>query len=142
MNFLKRLFAPPEVRAVLRALPLAEKKYRSSGFRLVKGMVQQTVSQDPDAVVEAVQGGVSPPEVVYTQIVNIAGRLLESGRFNLLGDDRNPLNPLDPTPWELLDLHDAAIDELLALGALDEATAQQAKDELRKVVDTSKRVIS
>lgn len=128
MRFIKKMVAPREVRNVLKVLDAAEVKYGSPGFSLVKSKLEHSVLHDPKPLIEAIGNGVSPHQAVYMQIANVAGDLLESGTFHV---HRGVLNPLNPSARTLLELHDHAVEELVALQVIDPARAEEQKRTLR-----------
>jgi len=128
MNFLKKIFAPKEIRAALGILDEATYTFDNEAFQLVRNYVEKILLAKPEEFVSVVQNGMPPRQWIYTTIANIAGDLLESGSYHIY---RGVLNPLGLGP-DLLKLFDAAIDELTKLEALDTKRAEIEKEAIRE----------
>ena len=127
MRFIKKLFAPKEVKAALGVLDEASYTFDSVGFQLVREHIEKIILSQPDKYVDVIQKGMTPRQWVYITIANIAGDLVESGNYHIY---RGVLNPLG-LGNDLLKLFDAAIDQLTQIGALDAKDAKKQKATLR-----------
>jgi len=130
MRFLKRAFAPKEVKAALGALDEAGYRFQTEAFQMVRNVIEKSLLSNPDALVQVIKqsGGRTPREWVYSQIGNIAGDMLESGQYHIY---RGVLNPMGPGE-DLLKMFDETYDELLQMKAIDSDFAQEQKADLRK----------
>jgi len=83
MNFLKKAFAPKEVKAALGAPDEAAYRFQTEAFQMVRRVIEKSVLANPDALVHVIResGGRTPREWVYSEIGNIAGDMLESGQY-------------------------------------------------------------
>ena len=130
MNFLKKAFAPKEVKAALGALDEAAYRFQTEAFQMVRNVIERYLLANPDALVRVIQesGGRTPREWVYSQIGNVAGDMLESGQYHIY---RGALNPMGPGE-DLLKMFDATYDELVQMKAIDSDYANEQKAALRK----------
>ncbi|KKM23643.1 hypothetical protein LCGC14_1613100 [marine sediment metagenome] len=128
----KRMSDSMEVRAVLRVLDEADKRFDCPAFRRVKYQIEEALRSQLDAVAGKIRDGLSPREAVYSQIANIAGNLVESGQFHIY---RGVLSPITGGE-DLLRIFDAAVDELVQIGAVDEASAAEQKAGVRENIKT------
>lgn len=130
MNFLKKAFAPKEVKAALWALDEAAYRFQTEAFQMVRNVIERSLLANPNAFVRLIHksGGRTPREWVYSQIGNIAGDLLESGQYHIY---RGVLNPMGPGN-DLLKMFDATYDELLQMKAVDENYATEQKAAIRR----------
>jgi len=130
INFLKKAFAPKEVKAALGALDEASYRFQTEAFHMVRNLIERSLLANPNAFVRLIHesGGRTPREWVYSQIGNIAGNLLESGQYHIY---RGVLNPMGPGN-DLLKMFDATYDELLQMKAVDENYATEQKAATRR----------
>lgn len=128
MRIFKKMRAAPEVRNVLKVLDAAEVKHGSPGFALVREVIERSALDNPEPLVHAVRAGLSPHQAVYTQLANVAGDHLESGRFHV---HRGVLDPTSATAKSLLQLHDSALDDLVSEGFISSTQAEKQKRDLR-----------
>ncbi|MDD5007537.1 MAG: hypothetical protein PHU49_01245 [Syntrophorhabdaceae bacterium] len=121
---------PQEVKEALSALDEAGHRFQTEAFKMVRHMIEKSVSSNPEALISMIResGGRTPREWVYSQIGNIAGDLLESGQYHIY---RGVLNPMGPGN-DLLKMFDATYDELLLLKAVDADYAKEQKAALRR----------
>ena len=132
MKALKRMFASKEVKAVLGVHDEADQRFDCHAFEMVKNQIEQAVLSQPGATADKIRNGLSPRQAVYSMIGNIAGDFAESGQFHLY---RGVLNPMTGGE-DLLRIFDAAVDEMLQIGAIDEDDAAEQKSELRECIKT------
>ncbi len=130
MNFLKKAFAPKEVKAAFGALDEAAYKFQTDAFQMVRKVIERNLLANPDALVGVVResGGRTPREWIYSQIGNIAGDMLESGQYHIY---RGVLSPMGPGA-DLLKMFEATYDELVQMKAIDVDYANGQKATLRK----------
>lgn len=130
MNFLKKAFAPKEVKAALGTIEEAAYRFQAEAFafQLVRTKMEGWLLDNQSRFVRLIceSGGRSTREWVYSQIGNVAGDLLESGEYHVW---RGALNP---TGNELLLMFDASQDELLQMKAVDERYVIEQKAIIRK----------
>jgi len=130
MNFLKKVFAPNEVKAALGALDEAAYRFQTEAFQMIRRVIEKSVLTNPNEMVRAIResAGRTPREWVYSQIGNIAGDMLESGQYHIY---RGVLNPMGPGE-DLLKMFDATYDELVHMKAIDSDYANKQKAALIK----------
>jgi hypothetical protein len=129
MRFLRKLFAPKEVRTALAVLEEADYTFDTEAFRLVRSEIERTILARPADFAKAVQSeGIPPRQCVYHAISNITARHLTSGRYHVY---RGVLNTLGPGP-DLLRLFYAALDELVRIGAENADSARKQKASIRE----------
>ncbi len=119
-------FAPKEVRAVIDALDEARLRLDSSAYRTVRSIAEDLIWGNAKEVIKATHEGISPHQHAYSLIANVAGDLLETGRYHI---HSGWLNPLD-IGSDLLRLFDIAIDEMVSVGAIDEDSGRAHKSAL------------
>src|SRR4030042_2374008 len=121
----ERTPVPQEAKEGLGALDEAEHRFQNEAFKMVRHVIEKSVTANPDTLVSMIResGGRTPREWVYSQIGNIAGDLLESGQYHIY---RGVLNPMGPGN-DLLKMFDATYDELLQMKAVDENYATEQK---------------
>ena len=93
MSIFQRLFTPREVKAVLLALDVEERKLRDAidqpllgpyaGFKLIRSELRGMISSNPAAVVQKVREGVAPRTLAYLAIANHTAQILRSGRYHI-----------------------------------------------------------
>ena len=129
MKFLKKAFAPHEVKAALSALDEAAQRFQTEAFEMVRNVIESALLARTDALVSVIrENGRTPRDWVYSQIGNVAGDMLESGQYHVY---RGVLNPLGPAE-DLLKMFDATYDELLKMKAIDVNYANDQKAALRR----------
>ncbi|HLN29958.1 MAG TPA: hypothetical protein VK395_19610 [Gemmataceae bacterium] len=124
MNFLKKVFASAEVKAALGVLDEAAHRYQHLQFQMIKEVIERfllTRSADFIRVLNE-SGGRSPREWVYSQIWNMAGDMLESGRYHIYR------GILDPMGENLLRIFDGATEQLIQMKAVDPEYAKEQKE--------------
>ena len=121
-----------EGEAVLGVLDDLSSRFDSAAFELVRQPITRKVFARSSELTAAVQNGISPRQCAYTEIANITGDLLESGRHHLYRGVLDPLGPGD----NLLRLFDFAVDGLVKLGAFDAAYAEKQKSAIRDGIRT------
>jgi hypothetical protein len=128
MKFIKKAFAPKEVKAAVGVLEEFTCRFQNNAFELVRGEIENTIFTDVDDLVRALRDsdGKSPREWVLCQIVNIAGDWAESGRFHIF---RGLLNQIGE---DLLKVYDAGIDELVQMKAMNPNLGTKEKGALRR----------
>ena len=134
MKFLKRMFASKEVKAILGVLDEADQRFDCRAFEMVKNQIEQAVLSLPDGFAQKIRNGISPRQCVYSMIANIAGELLASGKFHLFPGTLNPL-PFSGG-LDLLRIFDAAVDEMVQIGAVDKDNAVAHKARMRDTIKT------
>jgi hypothetical protein len=129
MNFLKKAFAPKEVKAALGALDETAYRFQTEAFLIVRNIIEKYLLSYPDALDHIIRenGGRTPREWVYSQIGNIAGDMLESGQYHVY---RGVLNV--GIGEDLLNMFDATYDELVQMKAIDPDYASKQKATLRR----------
>ena len=128
MKFLKRIFAPKEVRIVINVLNELSMELDSEACRKIRGEIEKSILGDYKNVVSQVKDGASASQLIYFSIANIAGDYVESGNYHIY---RGVLNPLGMGN-DLLSLFDIAVDRLLEEGAISEKEAKTQKTGIRR----------
>ncbi len=128
MKTLTRMFASKEVKAVLGVLDEADQRFNCPIFERVKKQIEQEVLAHADDVTNLIVKGNSAREIVFTTITDITGDLVESGQFHIYRGVLNPMNGGE----DLLRIYDAAVDELLQIGAVTKDHAANCKESLRR----------
>ena len=109
---------PKEIIEALEVLKEAEKRLVANGlfdqeaFDLVREPIKKLLKTHPDVIVKLFREHPdlgTPRDWVYAQISNIAGDLLESGKFHIYG---GLLSTVSPGP-ALLRMFDICYDELI-----------------------------
>ena len=134
MKFLKKLFAPSEVRAARRVID--EIKYELVSqypsceilFRTIRQVIETTILEQPQKFASVIANqGMNPLIKVLSMIEHVAGDYLKSGdreffiykgTLNYRGED-------------LLRLYDYNIDQMVKHGGATEAEAQKQKSDIR-----------
>ena len=132
MNFIKKLFAPKEIKAALGILDEASYTFDNEAFRLVRNHIETAILAQPDKFVNIIQKGTSPRQWIYTAIANISGELVESGKYHIY---RGVLNPIGAGN-DLLKLFNVAVDELIKIGVLDNKNAKTQKEAVLKNINS------
>jgi len=127
MRFFTKLTASKELRAALGLLDEASLKYEGSAFPIIRKNIEDVILKQPDELARIFQDGTSPRQWCYAAIANVAGDILETGRYHVY---RGVLNPLGPGP-EMLSIYDKAIDELVQIGATTTDNAEKEKMAIR-----------
>ena len=123
MKFLKRMFAPKEVRVAIGILDEVGLEFDCEAFHIVRNGIEDAYLWGSTSVVSHVKNGISPRQQVYTSIANLAGDYLESGQYHLY---RGVLNPLGPGE-DFLKLFHLALDNLVQSGAIDDKEAEEQR---------------
>lgn len=132
MIILKKLFAPKEVRGVLGVLDEAECRFDCPAFKMIRNIVEKAVLANSDDVAKKIRNGLSPRQSAYSMIANVAGDHVESGQYHIY---RGVLNPLC-MGGDLLQIFDAAVDEMVTIGAVDMEDAEKQKKDIRENMKT------
>jgi len=130
MSILNRMLAPKEVKAILGVLDEADQRLDYPIFSSIKKMIEGHVLSQSEAVAEKVRSGISARQSAYSMIANLAGDMAESGEFHVY---RGVLNPVGGGE-DLLRIFDAAVDEMLLIGAIDNTEAAEQKSNLRACI--------
>lgn len=93
ISIFKRFFLPMEVKAVLMALAIEERKHRDAedkplfgphaGFNLINSDIRRLIMSEPDVVVTKVREGIAPRTLAYLAIANHTAQKLLSGRYHV-----------------------------------------------------------
>lgn len=134
MRFLRKILSSKEVRAALAILDEASYMfdhhhgYLSGAYQLVRDIIEQVILDNPSEFTQVIRNGKSPREYIYSDIANTAGDLLESGQYHIR---RGHLNPIGPGE-DLWRLFNAALDELVRIGAIEPKVADEEKAAILK----------
>lgn len=132
MNFIKKILAPKEVKAALGILDEASYTFDNEAFQLVRNRIEKMILAQTDEFVNIIQKGMSPRQWVYSAIANISGDLVESGKYHIY---RGVLNDMGPGN-DLLKLFNAAVDELVKIGIVDNKYAKTQKEAILKNINS------
>ena len=128
MNTIKRLLASREVRATLAAAEEASRRFDGPEFKGIKIFIKRTVISQPDYFTSEIENGMSPHQVVYSMIVNRIKDMAEKGQVK---ESRGTLSRRSGG-MDLIEIFDAAIEELRLLGVVTEEFAAEQKREFKK----------
>ena len=124
---IKRSVASNEVREAIDMLVEASHIYGSE-FDLIKEQIEEIILVDTKKFIDAIQSGRSVRKYIYSTIANISGDMVESGNYHIY---RGVLNPHGPGE-KLLEIFDAAMDELVNLGDTDFESSRREKEAIRE----------
>ncbi|PKL47254.1 MAG: hypothetical protein CVV39_06085 [Planctomycetes bacterium HGW-Planctomycetes-1] len=128
MKFLKKIFAPKEVKAALGVLDELNYECNSHAFPLVREQVELAILEQPEKFVSVLKSqSRTPREKVYSMIENVAGDYLESGSFDFF-IYRGFLNPCGK---ELLKVYNHIIDRMEKDGCISKEEAQKQKSNIQ-----------
>ena len=125
---IRKSFSKKEVKEALRILEEENNKWDFGGFELVKSDIQKFILSNTKEFIDVIRNGRPVREYIYAVIANTSGNMAESGQYHIY---RGVLSPMGPGR-DLLKIFDSAIDELVILGEVDEETAQEQKEIIRK----------
>ena len=128
MKLFRRLFISKEAKKVLSALKEADSELKNPSFHLIKKVLKNVILNQDRDFIETIKGGLAPKQWVYVNITNIAGNMLESGKYHLY---RGVINTMGPGQ-DLLKLYDTAMDEIMKMRVVDSKQANTEKEALRK----------
>lgn len=128
MKFLKKLLAPKEVRVAFGVLDEIGFEFNNEGFHILRNIIEDLYLKFSKDIATDARNGLTPRRQIYTSIGNIAGDLLESGRYHMY---RGVLNPLGPG-GDFLRLYNFALDNLVQSGAIDEEFAKEQRTGLQE----------
>ena len=123
MKFIKKIFAPKEVKITLNIIDEIGLNYLGTAYPKIKKYMETVILDETRAYVDNIQSGTNPREWVLLVIAKRAGDLLESGHYHLY---RGVLNPMGEG-IELLKIYDSAIDELHKMQFVDKKYANGEK---------------
>jgi hypothetical protein len=130
--FRRKLFQSKEIMDAQKALNQAATLIGNPDVSLVKGEIEKVIIQHPDDIVNAIKSGISPLQWATSALANVAGDMLETGKYHIY---RGFLNPAGPGN-SLLKIYDTAIDHLVQMGAVDSMSANTEKKALRDNLKT------
>jgi hypothetical protein len=114
---------------LLRELYNAEKEYNIPCFNVIKELIEQAISKEPQKIIAFINSkNATTKEWIHSTIGNVSGRLLESGRYHIYR------GVLDITGNYLLEIYDKSYQILLGMNLkhIDSAYAKSQKEILRK----------
>ncbi|MFJ2365832.1 hypothetical protein ACIPIN_19355 [Pseudomonas sp. NPDC087697] len=92
-SIFQRFFLPMEVKAVLMALAIEERKLREaenkplfgphSGFNLINSEIRRLIMSESGVLVLKIREGVAPRTLAYLAIANYTARELLTGRYHI-----------------------------------------------------------
>lgn len=132
MNFLKKVFAPKEVRAAIGVLDELESQFDCDAFRIIRRQIEQMILARPYEFAGVVRGGMTARQWILGTVSNIAGDHAESGQYHAY---RGMLNPMGPGE-DFLKIYDATVDEGVRMGFVDKEFAEKQKAGLRDKIRT------
>lgn len=127
---------PKEVRAALGILDEIECTFKEpttsleSAFPIVQKKIEELILAQPEEFASIIQKGREPRKWIWSAVSNVAGDLLESGKYHI---GRGNLNPLDVGKG-LLSLFDTASDQLVKLGDITTEKAEKQKAIMRRII--------
>jgi hypothetical protein len=124
----KKLDLPSEVKEALRVLDELGPRFDSKAFGLVRTHVERGFLQFPRDFVAMVSEGMPVRQIVLQAVANTSGDLVQSGEHHIY---RGVLDPMGPGE-HLLRIYENASDELVSMGAADQAYAERHKKGLRQ----------
>jgi hypothetical protein len=128
MGLFQTFFGSSEVKAAYGVLAEANHRFESEVFSLIKEEIETALRKNPSDIIDAARRGITPRQVVYTAIVNIAGDHLESGQYHIY---RGVLNPTGFGPT-LKRIYNTSLDELATMNAITKESAEEQKEIMRK----------
>ena len=131
MNALRKLFAPKEAKAAFGILDELSLTFDFRAFEKIKGAIEKNLVSRSGEFVRLLRSEPSPRKCVFGAVANLAADLVESGDYHIY---RGALNPMDDGE-NLLRLLDAALDELVHIGAMDASFASEQKEAVRKNIE-------
>ena len=99
---------------------------------MIRNIIENAVLANSSKVATQIREGLSPRQSAYSMIANIAGDHVESGQYHIY---RGVLNPMG-MGGDLLKIFDAAVDEMVTIGAVDEEYAKEQKNGVRENIKT------
>jgi len=126
----KRWFTSKEVKAVIGVLDEVSNIFDSAAFEMVKSNAERALLSDSKGITTALrQEGISPQQIVYALLSNIAGDHLETGQHHIY---RGVLDPF--IGEDLLLIFDYAVDQMRQIGVIDEEKASEQKATIRECI--------
>lgn len=114
-SFLRR---SNEISLCLKALDASKAHLgQFSSFVRVHGVVKERIKKSEKAIVEAVKNGANPEVIAVAEVTNISGDFVESGDLCIY---RGVLSPIGQ---DMLNLHKAAYQRMVELGATTQGNA-------------------
>jgi hypothetical protein len=108
-------FKSRPIKLLEAALEEFEARHEFSGLALVKPIVLANIAKNPSGFAQAItEKGMTPQQVVATEVLNVAGDMLETGEHHVYR------GVLSGSGEQLLCLFDETCDELIRLGAMTE----------------------
>jgi len=127
MKWLKKLFVPEEVNTVLEILDGEKTQYNCSAFDMLYSTIKNIVISNSNTVLKQIKEGISPEQFTYSAIANLAGDLLESGKYHIY---RGVLNPIG-IGKDLLEIFDTSVDKMILIGVVNKDYADEQKRGIR-----------
>lgn len=135
MLFLKRLFAPKEVKAALGVVEECELTFSSEGlhgdcFKIVKSELVPYILKSSQILKDHLSNGFTIRGCVLAAIVTIAQNHVTSGRYHTY---RGVMSPIGPGP-ALRQICEKAIDSLVQEGSVTKDDSEQWKKDIREQI--------
>lgn len=123
-----KLFLSKEIKEVLLTLKYMGNKFDNfTSFGIVRNNAEKIILKNKDMIKEIMtENNISPERTAYSWINNVAGDLLESGKYHIYRET------LNQTGNELLQIFDLTTDELVKLGDMTKEKAKQQKGNIRE----------
>ena len=131
MKWLRRLLAPKEAQAAIGILDELELTFACAAFRVIREQVEPMILARPKEFAEIVRRGTPVRQWVLGAVSNVAGDLVESGRYHIY---RGVLDRMGPGE-DLLRVYDSTIDEAVRLGFVDANWGEKQKVGLRRNIE-------
>lgn len=130
IEILKKAFAPKEIKAAYGALDEAAYQFQNEAFQIIRKVIEKIIQSNQETIIKTIKesDGRTPREWIYSQIGNVAGDILESGRYHMY---RGTLSPMGPGP-DLLKIFDTSYDVLLQMNAINLDYANEQKQAIRQ----------
>lgn len=149
MKFLKKLFAPKEVKTAIGVIDEFEYSCNTSAFRfvvrlvpdlnrwvdpfsLVREVVESTILEQSEKFISVIkEQGMTPRQKVYSMMEHVAGDYLESGSLDFFVY-RGVLNFCGE---ELLRIYDLIIDRMREIDCVSDEEAKKQKSDIRHSIE-------
>ena len=137
MNVVKKALVSKEVKEAFDVLDelriLLKTEAQKTGhsieaFESLYKQIEHVWLSDSKTVVSTIHKGISPRQLAYSAIANLAGDYLESGDYHMY---RGVLNPLG-LGNDFLNLFDMAVETLLKDGVISEKDSKEQKQAIRE----------
>lgn len=110
-------FKPKPIKLLEEALYAFEAKHDYPFIGIVKPAILARIASDPSGFAKAItEQGLTPAQVVATEIANIAGDMLETGQHCIYR------GVLSDSGKQLLRVYSDALDDLVLMGAITDET--------------------